>query len=416
MPKNGELSGLTADTKSPLTAEDLKELEDHFRSGRLIRPSHKSLNFIDLVLALSLLTGAGAPPTEGAKELSRTIGPSKRYVFILIDALGLEMLETLPPSCLMRSSFSRKLQTVFLSSTAAALTSLATGLWPNAHSVPGWWTFIESHNINAVTLPFLERDSGNALERYGLTAGDIYPVPSFWKDITFNSLNIMPEDIVDSTYAMYAGGGNRRRGYRDLENAFELLASSVLSSDAPSITYLYLPHLDHLSHIKGPYSEAARNLLLSIDRYLLKTADSLADKARIVISADHGQITVPEDRRFDLEREDTLLSYLRCIPTGEPSVPIFHTIKGEDARFYSEFKARFGDSFLLLANDQIEGLELFGPGPLSPIMKERIGSFMGIPFRPSTINIRQKDGTFNQNIGVHGGLSRSEMYIPLMLI
>jgi hypothetical protein len=142
--------------------------------------------------------------------------------------------------------------------------------------------------------------------------------------------------------------------------------------------------------------------------------DRLAGRARVVISADHGQVDVPPERRFVLPADDPLRARLVCPPTGEPTVPVFHVIEGEQSAFAAEFDERFGEHFVLLPTAEAERMRLFGPGALSPRMRRRLGSFVGVAAEPAVFYIAPCD-TGAKNVGVHGGLRAAEMFVPLIL-
>ena len=72
-------------------------------------------------------------------------------------------------------------------------------------------------------------------------------------------------------------------------------------------------------------------------------------------------------------------------------------------------------SFELLTPDQVEDLRLLGPGPLAPQLRDRLGTFMGIAKEPAALLVRHEGDTVWQHVGYHAGLSREEMYIPLVL-
>ena len=72
----------------------------------------------------------------------------------------------------------------------------------------------------------------------------------------------------------------------------------------------------------------------------------------MVITADHGLVNIPEERRIILSEKDPLNGHLRCLPTGEPMVPIFHTLPGHEEGFAMEFRERFGEHYALLTPEE----------------------------------------------------------------
>ncbi|MGB2820328.1 MAG: alkaline phosphatase family protein [Phycisphaerae bacterium] len=394
----------------------LETVQGWFDAGRLIRPSADELNFTYLVRALLGLCGAEtADDGGGAGELRGMIGQAEHYVFVLVDGLGDNLLRRLlPGDGFLRAHQAGRLQAVYLSTTATALTTLATARWPCAHGVPGWWTYLPGPDVSAVTLPFEERTSGRSLGQFGVSAADLFPTPSVWPGLKHQPLSVLPAKIVGTTYSTYAGGGTASVGYADLTEAVARVCSAVREARRPSLTYLYLPQLDALQHKKGTGHAEVGALLAVLEGHLARLCEVLAGKARVVITADHGQINAPRRRWFTLPADDTLGGLLRCRPTGEPSVPIFHVRPGMAEAFLAEFTGRFGENFALLTPDEVERLRLLGPGKLSEAMRRRLGTFVGISQEPAKFYIRPADPGA-ANIGVHGGLSSDEMHVPLVL-
>jgi len=396
--------------------DSIKSLLNCFQSGQLVSPSADHLNFVDLVRALARLAGADDVPTgPGVKTLCRKIGPADHYVFVLIDGLGMNLIRQLATDGFFRSHLTAELRSVFLSTTATALTSLATAQWPAVHSVPGWWMYFPDHNVSAVTLPFVERSTGRSLAELGITPQMAYPVPSIWPEIKHELLSVVPVRIKSGVYNTYATGNTPRAGYTELPDALAIVRERVLSARRPSFTYLYLPQLDALCHARGIDHPLVPALLASLDQQFSALAADLAGRARLVISSDHGQVNVSDNRRIVLPENDPLCRHVVCPPTGEPTVPIFHVRDGHEASFASEFTQLFGDLFVLLTPDEVEQLRLLGPENLSPTMKCRLGTFVGIALQPAKFYIRPCDGS-EANIGVHGGLSPDEMSVPLITV
>ena len=114
---------------------DLDELLSAFDGGLLLRPSHLVPNVVDLARALASLADApDVAPSHNSDAVERLIGHADHLVFVLADGMGTEQVEALPEDAFLRLHLRAELQTVFPSSTAPAVTSFATGEWPE-HAV-----------------------------------------------------------------------------------------------------------------------------------------------------------------------------------------------------------------------------------------------------------------------------------------
>jgi hypothetical protein len=396
--------------------QNTDKLAHAFRKGQLVRPDVTTLNFVDLANAFALLTEVeGIFRSSGALSLCRKIGKAEHYLFVLVDGLGMNLLRRLPQHGLLGSAVVAELQAVFLSTTASALATLATARWPCSHGIPGWWTRLKRAGITAVTLACAERSTQKPLSDFGVTVEDLLPFTSFWPGMRYEPVSILPAEIVDSPFSKRLGGGTSRIGYEDLKDAVRITSEAILSASGPSFTCLYLPHVDTMSHHEGPDHQAVLDQALVLEKALAEVVAASAGRARIVISADHGQVHVPEAARFVLTHDDPILRHLECAPTGETNVPIFHVLPDCEDSFEAEFSARFGNHFILLSLEQLERLRLLGPDNLSPVMKERMGDFVAIAQQPACLCVGSSEGSGFGNSGVHGGLSPAEMLVPLII-
>lgn len=389
-----------------------------FADGALLRPDPSRPNTVDLALALGALSKAPVPRTDGADLIARRIGDSDHLVFVLVDGLGLAVLEGLPEQSFLRRHVALELRSVFPSATASALTSLATGLWPNRHGVPGWWTYLPERDLTVTTLPFIERWSGEPLDRHGVSAATLFPaatiLPSFRRDAT----SYMPAPIADSTYSRWVRGTTRTHGYETLASAVDEVVARVKGAGHPTYTYVYLSTVDALSHTYGPGAPEVREFLVGLDRELERLADGIRGLARFALSADHGLIAVPPEGKHVVRPTDALAKALRCPPSGEPRAPLLHAAPGQRDRVRALFDERLGERFALLTVDEAVELELFGPGELSTTARARIGDFVAIARDRDVVLYRADEAKPTGTellVGYHGGLLPDEVRIPLIV-
>jgi hypothetical protein len=391
-----------------------EKVERWFTEGRLVRPVAEEPSFVDLVCALAELAGvAGAPRTGNSPRLAEAIGPADHLVFVLVDGMGDELLSAAAAEGFLRARRVQRLRAVFPSTTAAALTTLATARWPGEHAAWGWWLYLPDRELSVTALPFVERFSGQPLEQMGLRAEDVFPVPSIWPTARLKPLTVLKEGLEDSTFSRYAAGETARVGAKGIAEALDGAAERVEAADGPTFTYVYLPQLDALCHDKG--TAAAEELLGKLDGLLASLSDRLAGRARLVVSADHGLLDIPPERQFVIAAGEELMETLVSPPSGEPRVPAFHIRGGQEERFGELLAGRCGDAFALITPDEAEELELFGPGKLNDALRPRLGTFLGIAPGPATLYFRPAGGDVFVHAAVHAGLSPREMRIPFIV-
>jgi hypothetical protein len=396
-----------------------------FQKGELIRPS--AVEVPDLVhVTRALATLAGVPDlnhTSPTTTLLELIRPADHLVFILLDGLGMNLLSRVPKSTFLASHLRRQINSICPSTTAAALTSVATGNWPAAHAVTGWFTHLPEFNLTATVLPFVDRFSGQSLAQRGLATSDVLPVSAFHPRMTHRPLTLLPRPISHTTYANYSRGDTPGLSYDNIPHAVDQIIAHVGRAPEPTYTHLYIPDIDTACHHHGTRDERVFTLIAQIDAQLARLHDALGHRARIVIVADHGLLDVPVVNHISLFHDDPLMAMLQCPPSGDARLPLFHTKPDYRRAFADLFTIRYGDRFELLSIDEVDELRFLGPAPLSPVARRRFGDFVAIAYEPVTLHYvppvpspppvdpKPKAAYLAQ----HAGLSAAEMRIPLII-
>jgi hypothetical protein len=393
-------------------------LEKAFAQRTLVRPGADGRpDIVHLVRALSALCGVEHLATPGpVQNLMELIGPAEHYVFILLDGLGMNILRRLPADGFFARHLHSELNSTCPSTTACALTAVATAHWPTRHGVTGWFTHLPDLGFTATVLPFAERMTHQPLALRGLTAQDVLPLPPVLPLMTRRAISLSPSYIANTVYNHYARGGTTGLPYKKIADASEQIVAYISAAAEPTFTYLYLDEIDTLCHHVGVAHEAVDARVVGIAAELDKLADALAGRARIVLTADHGLIDVPATDQTLLRAGDPLLELLLVPPSGDARMPIFHLRPGSADTFVEAFNERFGDRMFLLATEQADQMRLFGPEAMSTLARRRFGDFVAIPFKPATLAyLPPEKQPGNVFYAVHAGLSPDEMEVPLCL-
>jgi hypothetical protein len=392
---------------------DIERLQSWFDDGTLLSPRGKTCT-VHLARALASLAAAPIELDEKSEALAALIGESDHIVFVLADGLGMNLVETLPVSSFLRRHLAREVRSVFPASTAPALTSLATGLWPAEHAVTAWRIYLKHTGVSAISLPFIERFSGRSLDEMAVTSESLFISPPLMRLYKRPITSHMPVRIADSVYTRYVTGGTDVIAYDSIAEAVDNVVASASSPGGARFSYLYLPHIDTAEHAYGPESPQVAAALRELDSQLTRLRELLGGGARIVLSADHGQYGVAEEAKLFIEEDDELLDLLHCPPSGEPPVPFFHLRKGRARDFESLFRQRFGEQFALLTTDQVQELGLLGPGTLASETRARLGDYAALSPTGAVLLYRPEKGVTALK-GQHAGLSRNEVAIPLIV-
>lgn len=393
---------------------DVERLLAAFDAGRLLRPGAGAPDSLDLALALASL--AGVPEVElttDAHQIVEAVGAAAHIIFVLVDGLGMNVVGQLPAESFLRSHLALEMRALFPTSTAPVLTSLATGVPVAVHGVAGWWSYLPAQGLTATVLPFIERFTERPLTKFGVVPDDVFLRPALLPRYARDVLSLFPAYIAESAYTRYSTGGTASVGYDGIRPAVAAVAARVRRADAPTYTYLYLPQFDAAEHEHGPFAPTPARVLRRIDAALARLAGALPGDARLVVSADHGQIVTPASSVVELRSDDPLMAMLVAPPDGDARAPRFHTQAGAGDAFATQFRARFGAHYALLTIDEAADLQLFGPHAIAADVRERFGDLQAVALDDTLLEYR--DGTEKSLRGNHGGLSPDEMRIPLIV-
>ena len=94
-----------------------------------------------------------------------------------------------------------------------------------------------------------------------------------------------------------------------------------------------------------------------------------------------------------------------------------HVRDGARERLRQRFRARYGDRFCLITIEEAEQIELFGPGPLAPHARARLGNLIVVSSGVDVIEYVPA-GSIDRVLSIaahHSGLSPAEMRAPLVI-
>lgn len=399
---------------------DVDRLIAEFEAGTLLRPSVDIPNSVDLSRAVARLSGHDRPLSNpgSEKEIADLIGPAQHIVFVVADGLGMSILETLPEDAFLRRSVVCELRSVFPSTTSAALTTLATGSWPVDHAVIGWWTHFTEIPGPATVLPFMDRVTGESLAERGIDAETVFPISSQVSSFDRSAIGILPGNLVRSVYSGYSLGKSIRRGYGTVTEGVDNTLSRLESATGASYTYLYFPQVDSAAHMTGVGSEATRAALNDVNHGLERLARDMPDGTKLVVTADHGHLDALPREPMLIREDDEIGGMLRYTPAGDARVNYYHVREDAIGRFAESYRERMPSNVLLLTPDEIQNLQLLGPGEIPLLTRTRIGDYVAICTDSAVFawSAADTDGPdMSRLVSHHSGLSPDEVRIPLIV-
>ncbi len=351
------------------------------------------------VLESCLAAVAGTPGRLPLPEVDRVI-------LVLVDGLGDAALR-------LRSGHARTLANApsiviasgFPTTTAVALTSLATGALPGAHGVVGYTALVPEHDrvLNQLTGWGPEMPP----ERW-------QPLPTVFeraKEAGIDAVAIGPERYRDSGFSRAILRGADYRGARSIEDRVRAACQWLASVDR-GIAYLYIPELDVAAHARGGLSAEWTAALESADAAIRELAVALGPRDGMLVTADHGVVDVTSSSHVLVDEVPGLLAGIRHL-AGEPRCVQLHLEPGQDpSEVIERWADHEGDRAWVSSRADVVASGWWGD--VGRDAARRMGDvFVGARGRIAYYDSRTA-GASRGMTGQHGALSDDELIVPLI--
>lgn len=386
-------------------------IKNTFKNEGLEIPDYYNPNFIDLINGLYGKFGSGFKNNPNIEKISNLIPNNKHILFIILDGTGSNVIDSLEESSILKKNKKQDLLTVSPSTTGCVLTSLATAKYPSEHGIIGWFSYNREFNRDYYPVLFADRKSEKSLTEFGIKQSDIYKEQSVLNNLNIDTKVVFPDFIYDSTYSKFVISDENRIAYKDIEDAFNIIEDRINSIDS-SFTYLYIPHIDDISHSNGVYSPQIREKLNEIEEELKKLVKN--KDLTIVITADHGQIDITEDVVMDFEKYN---KYFYALPGIDFGTATYYVNKEDQEEFVIEFNKDFEDKMFLFRIEDFLDNGIFGNTENSEYLKSNLGEYISVCRKGYyLINSLNTEDYLGKIKGCHSGFSQEELTIPLIII
>jgi predicted AlkP superfamily pyrophosphatase or phosphodiesterase len=320
--------------------------------------------------------------------------------------------------------------TVFPSTTAAALTSINTGLTPQEHGLPEWFVYMKELDEIIETLPFTPMGSNQGDSLIGRVSPRILfsaeSLHSRMQRSGVDSVALLPGGIARRAFTkLIFGRGSRIVPYGSLAGFAVSLRKRLTELRNKTLVYAYWDLIDISGHDYGPDSVETNaeisSLSLALKREFVDKLDrETAKRTLLLVTADHGQIKVnPEDTVYLNRFRRVVSAFARSkagkviLPSWSPRDVALYMHQGELDRVQSRLIEVLGDRALVLKTSEAIQAGLFGIGRPTRRFVERAGNLLILPRSNHMVWYRHSTGEEFDLLGMHGGLTRGEMLVPL---
>jgi len=365
-------------------------------------------------------------------------------------------------SFLRRHNEPERLRAVFPATTPAALTTLATAVWPGQHGAPGWdlrdqagveFPGEPAHPVVQLRVlhdKFVDMRTGRPAAELGFASGDAVLNAPPWATLGSSRRRFLYVNAYNGTaFTDWYQGPYKGDTYRIAETAAETIgtpegsavavrsmasavdavAARIREADArgwSTYTYLYTAHPDKHMHALGVDAPEVAAVVRGLDKELGRLwaavqggADGEAPRdVAMVVTADHGHVTVQPSEMVALPPPVLrTLEYANVGVHGKGRHAFLHVRSGRAQELEAAWAAdgTLRAHFLLLRIDDAVAAGLFGPEPPLPAVRPRLGDYVAISLGAHTlVSPKEKDRFCGRCQGAHGSLAPADMRIPFV--
>ncbi|MBN2459227.1 alkaline phosphatase family protein [Candidatus Woesearchaeota archaeon] len=382
---------------------------------KIYLPNYKDGSIVNLMASIEKSLG-GKPlykPLKGFKpdELKRF----SNIILIVIDGLGYDYLMRNGKGSFLKKHLRKSITSTFPSTTASAITAFNTGVAPQQHAITGWFTWLKELGAVFTILPFVPRynnHSGRTLEPKA-----IFDYSTFESRLKISTYKLYPKKIVKSDYTSSNSKGANLMPYTAQSSFFKAIVKLAKLDRKKKFIHAYWPGFDTECHHHSPKSKKALLHFKKLDRGLgLFIKKMQGTSSIIIITADHGQIDVPVKSRISLKDHPELAKTLALPLCGEPRAAYCYVHAPKAKQFEKYAKTKLKKCCWLFKSEDLISKNWFGLFKPNPKLLDRVGDYVLVMKKDYVIKdflITEKEHFL---LGNHGGVSRQEMLVPLIVV
>ena len=419
-----------------ILAEIQQNIEAH-TDGEVLYPCYESYCLSKVPAVVLGLLGIPQPDQALLKVVQDTVAHRRhpqKVVVLLIDGFGwhqwLQYSE--------RYDFFNRvttcgvvapITTVFPSTTAAALTTIHSGLTPQEHGLPEWWVYFDELDTIAASLPFtpLGAHGRDKLLEAGVKPSILFRGKTIYQELgtaQVPSFTLIRDAYAHSAYSSVVHKGSVTVPFINASDLLVNLRQKLVEVSGPAYFFVYWDAVDAIAHTYGPHTEQYHAELAGFS-YLLQRElvanipKQVAQDILLLVTADHGHINVAPRQTLYLNRYPRLVRSLdlshtgqRLWPWGSPRDVFLRVQEDRLDETAAWLTRRLAGKATVMTSAEALQRRLFGVGRIHPRFKLRVGNLLILPTRDHLIWFEHLKGKKFRLRGMHGGLRPDEMLIP----
>ena len=351
----------------------------------------------------NVLEAVTQPPrstTAPLHDLRRAIEGSSRVVMVILDGLGdlqLEARSSLAPT-LARGRLA-PITSVAPSTTAAALTSLSTGVAPGTHGIVGYRFALDDDILQALRWSVADRDA----------QAKWHPERVQRSNPQLRQRGVAVPYVAKRQFATSGFTKAHLRGaeFVGVDGVDGLVGASIDALTRSPIVLCYHDAIDKVAHSSGLGADYDAEIARA-ERLVVELRAAASDDVAIVVTSDHGQLDVGSSA---IALPSSALALVERM-SGEGRFRWLHAFPGRRDELERLVRESVESTCWVMTRRQVAASGLLGD--IDDDVVDRLGdlaviphvlAFVPDPAEPKEASMRSR----------HGSLTPEEMYVPLIV-
>ncbi|MHB8287961.1 MAG: alkaline phosphatase family protein [Acidimicrobiales bacterium] len=324
---------------------------------------------------------------------------SDQVVLLVLDGLGWEQLsERKELAPVLASGMASPITSVAPSTTAAAMTSITTGLAPGDHGLVGYRLNVGGAEV----LNVLKWQTGSRDARSTLNPALFQPHPAF---LGRRVPVVTRAEFMGTGFTAAHLGGAKLRGWR-VASTLLVEVSKLLAQGEPDV-FVYYDGLDKVAHEWGLEDHYDLELVAA-DQLVAEMLSRLPAGCALVVMSDHGQVCVDE-RVVVLDAD--VMAHVSLL-SGEGRFRWLHAKKGHEEDLLGVARSSMSDLAWVLSREEMLSEGWLGGTPSAEVVG-RLGD-VALAAREPVAFLDPAHTSEIRQVARHGSLTREEMLVPLL--
>ncbi len=324
-------------------------------------------------------------------------GPGPR-VLLVLDGLGWDQLQARRHLMPTVAAFEGgPITTVAPSTTAAALTSIATALPPGEHGIIGYRMAVDGEVFNSLRWGTPKRPDA----RKTIPPRMLQPYEPF---LGHQPVLVTKAEFRRSGFTDAHLRGGRLVGYRTTAVMVHEIARMVREGEQS--VYAYYDGVDKVAHEYGLGTEYEAELAFA-DRLVADVLAAVPAGTSVMVTADHGQV----DCGTDATAVHPEVAGLTALLSGEARFRWLHATDGAGDDLLAAAREYHGHHAWVYSLDELVEDRWFGTRDLTDEVRGRLGDVALLPIEDIGFADPDDTGPF-ELIGRHGSATSAEMLVP----